>query len=310
MDQNKSLQKIDPEKSLKKLSEDSSLAKRGLRDIGIWPKIEELFEKLKSQYEAKKYQDCIIAAEEILKTDSNHFFTLCYYGRSLFHLERYEEALKIFDRCLEEENEYYFIWSFRGDVNYKLNDYINAVSDFDKSLRFELIEFWYKATGGAREDKHPELPQSADALDNHMYYFNDDNKGLDEICFFRKALFYLSTNFETYQKDDVGIKRAIEALKEVIKLNHDNWFAKNKLVETLQLLAEKQIGSDNTKALANIDEALNISPSDTNLITIKAILLHALGDKESAAEWIEKAKMIRLDDDGIESIYKKIHNLE
>lgn len=84
MDQSNSLQKIDPEKSLKKLSEDSSLAKRGLRDIGIWPKIEELFEKLKSQYGAEQYQDCTITAEEILKTNSNHFFTLCYYGRSIF----------------------------------------------------------------------------------------------------------------------------------------------------------------------------------------------------------------------------------
>ena len=81
---------------------------------------------------------------------------------------------------------------------------------------------------------------------------------------------------------------------------------KNKIVETLQLLAEKQVGNNNQEALINIDTALNISPDNANLIVIKAILLHALGNKESAIEWIGIAKEKYPDNDGIDSIYKKI----
>lgn len=315
MDDNKDKKIIkSPYYSLEKLSADSSLVKRGLRDLSIWPRIEELFEKLKELFKAGKIQECINISEEILKTDSNHFFTLCYYGRSLYLANRYEEAIKIIDRCLEEEKQYYFLWSFRGDVYYKIGDYLEAAKNYDESLRLELYEFWYRATGSERKSGDPsKTPESADALDNHMYYFSDDNndsKNLDEIGYFRKALFYLSTNFESYQKDDIGIKRAIDALQKVLKSNPDNWFAKNKIVETLQLLAEKQVGNNNQEALINIDTALNISPDNANLIVIKAILLHALGNKESAIEWIGIAKEKYPDNDGIDSIYKKIHNLE
>lgn len=311
-DKNKKLIKS-PYYSLEKLSEDSSLVKRGLRDLSIWPKIEELFSKLKILYKAGKIQECIAVCEEILKTDSNHFFTLCYYGRSLCLAERYEESLKVLDRCLEEEKQYYFLWSFRGDVYYKMGEYLEAIKNYDESLKLELYEFWYRATGNERKVGDPsKTPESTDSLDNHMYYFsddNDDNKELDEIGFFRKALFYLSTNFESYQKDDIGIKRAIEALKKVIKSNPDNWFAKNKIVEVLESLAKKQAGENNQEALTNIDSALVYNPNNISLIAMKAILHDAVGDKENAIKWINIAKEKDPNNDDLDNVYKKINNL-
>jgi len=72
MNKDKQIQKVS-KLSLEKLSEDSKLAKRGLRDLSIWPKIEELFSKLKSAFENRQINECIKIAEEILQTDSNHF---------------------------------------------------------------------------------------------------------------------------------------------------------------------------------------------------------------------------------------------
>lgn len=241
MDKDKQIIKS-PYYSLEKLSEDSSLVKRGLRDLSIWPRIEELFAKLKASFSAGKIQECIDISEEILKTDSNHFFTLCYYGRSLYLAEKYGESLKILDRCLEEEKQYYFLWSFRGDVYYKMGEYLEAIKNYDESLKLELYEFWYRATGNERKTGDTsKTPESADALDNHMYYFNeDDSKNLDEIGYFRKAMFYLSTNFECYQADNIGIKRGVEFLKKVIELNPSNSFARTQIAETLELLAKKQ----------------------------------------------------------------------
>lgn len=314
MDKDKQIQKV-PKLSLEKLSEDSKLIKRGLRDLSIWPKIEELFSKLKSAYKNGQIAECIKIAEEILQTDSNHFFTLCYYGRSLYLLKRYGEALKILNRCLEEEKEYYFLWSFRGDIYYKMGKYLEVISDYEKSLRLELYEFWYRATGSERKAKDPpKAPESADVLDNHMYYFSDDNKDnkeLDEIGYFRKALFYLFTNFECYQKDDIGTKRAIEALQSVIKINPGNWFAKNQIVETLESLARKQTSEgQKQEALYNIDRALTYNPRSSNLIAMKAILHEAIGDKENAIKWIKKAKEKDPDNDDLNNVYKKINNLQ
>jgi tetratricopeptide (TPR) repeat protein len=136
MDKDKQIQKVS-KLSLEKLSEDSKLAKRGLRDLSIWPKIEELFAKLKAAYENGQIDECIKIAEEILQTDSNHFFTLCYYGRCLYQKGEYEKSAEYLTRCLDEEENYYFLWKFRGDCYYKMKNYKKAIEDYKKSLALD-----------------------------------------------------------------------------------------------------------------------------------------------------------------------------
>ena len=136
MDKDKQIQKVS-KLSLEKLSEDSKLVKRGLRDLSIWPKIEELFAKLKAAYESGQIDECMKIAEEILQTDSNHFFTLCYYGRCLYQKDEYEKSLEYLTRCLDEEENYFFLWKFRGDCYYKMKDYKKAITDYKKSLELD-----------------------------------------------------------------------------------------------------------------------------------------------------------------------------
>jgi len=133
MDKNKQIQKVS-KLSLEKLSEDSKLVKRGLRDLSIWPKIEELFSKLKSAYENGRIDECMKIAEEILQTDSNHFFTLCYYGRCLYQKGEYEKSAEYLTQCLNEEENYFFLWKFRGDCYYKMKEYEKALEDYKKSF--------------------------------------------------------------------------------------------------------------------------------------------------------------------------------
>lgn len=123
-----------PYYSLEKLSEDSSLIKRGLRDLSIWPKIEDIFNELKEKYQAGLIDECIQLCLEILKTDSNHFFTLCYYGRCLYQKGEYEKSVEYLTQCLNEESNYFFIWQFRADSYWKLNNYQNALEDYLKAI--------------------------------------------------------------------------------------------------------------------------------------------------------------------------------
>ena len=51
---------------------------------------------------------------------------------------------------------------------------------------------------------------------------------------------------------------------------------KKKAVELLELQAKEKIGDDNQNALIDIDKALSYDPENTNLLSIKAILLDTL----------------------------------
>lgn len=295
MTQNNITLKNDPEKSLLKLSENSSLAKRGLRDIGVWPKIEELFEKLKLQYETQKYQECISTAEEILRTDSNHFFTLCYYGRSLFYFEKYEKALKVFDRCLEEEDSYFYLWSFRGDVYYKIQNYEKAICDYSKSIELDPNNWadydniaMCLFLSGEYEKAHIYIDKAI-AIEN-----------TEDMPMIRKAQFFEFQNLSE------------EAVKQYINtLNYfpNSKYAKKKVVELLEIQAKEKIWDDNESALMDINQALWYDPENGNLLSIKAILLDAIGYNDQAKEIISKVKQKNPDDDDLDFVYKKIYRI-
>jgi len=136
MDKDKQIQKIS-KLSLEKLSEDSKLIKRGLRDLSIWPKIEDIFNELKEKYQAGLIDECVKLCLEILNTDPNHFFTLCYYGRCLYKKGEYEKSEEYLTQCLDEESSYFFLWKFRGDCYYRMKEYKKAIEDYKRSLAID-----------------------------------------------------------------------------------------------------------------------------------------------------------------------------
>jgi len=201
MDKSKQIQKID-RLSLKKLSEDSKLVKRGLRDLSIWPKVEELFAKLKAAYENGQIDECVKIAEEILQTDSNHFFTLCYYGRCLYQKDEYEKSAEYLTRCLNEEENYFFLWKFRGDCYYKMKDYKRAIIDYKKSLDLD-------PTNGATLDH--------DYIDDAIKIENES-----DVPMIRKAQF-----FEFQQ----GKIEALNQYKRTLEKFRNSEYATKKIVE-------------------------------------------------------------------------------
>ncbi len=215
-DKDKQIQKVS-KLSLEKLSQDSKLVKRGLRDLSIWPKIEELFEKLKSMYESGQIEECVKIAEEILQTDSNHFFTLCYYGRCLYQKDEYEKSAEYLSRCLNEEENYFFLWKFRGDCYYKMKDYKKAITDYKKSLELD-------PTNGATLD---DIAQCAFLLGDfktaHDYIdeaINIENES--DMPMIRKAQF-----FEFQQQKT----EALNQYKKTLEKFPNSEYAKNKVLE-------------------------------------------------------------------------------
>ena len=216
MGKDKQIQKVS-KLSLEKLSEDSKVVKRGLRDLSIWPKIEELFSKLKSAYEDGNIDECMRIAEEILQTDSNHFFTLCYYGRCLYQKGGYEKSAEYLTRCLSEEEKYFFLWKFRGDCYYKMKDYEKAIDDYKKSLALD-------PTNGATIDDlarcsflFGDFKTAHDFIDQAIQIENES-----DIPMIRKAQFF------EYQE---RMQEAIEQYKETLNKFPNSEYAKKKILE-------------------------------------------------------------------------------
>jgi tetratricopeptide (TPR) repeat protein len=285
MNNNKQIQKIS-KLSLEKLSEDSKLVKKGLRDLNVWPKIEELFNKLRKLYEVGEIQECITIAEEILKTDSYHFFTLCYYGRSLYLAERYEEALKIFNRCLEEK-EYYFLWLFRGDCYYRLSEYKKAKEDYEKSGTELLITSLYSGN-----EEVLSAPQVADVpkvltdlestKDITHFLVSGKNinieeliKKTDEMVLFKYAVFLLFENVPPAYENNNGEELVpVKLLSTLLEKNPKNKYAKNLLIKYFKILIVKQIRlKDLKKQLEYINLALLYFPNDKELFSEELLKL-------------------------------------
>lgn len=216
MDKDKQIQKIS-KLSLEKLSEDSKLVKRGLRDLNVWPKIEDIFNKLKEKYQADLIDECIQFSLEILNTDPNHFFTLCYYGRCLYKKEDYGKSAEYLTRCLDEESNYFFLWKFRGDCYYKMKEYEKALEDYKKSLALD-------PTNGATLDDVAQcsflLGDFKSAYDYIDQAIQIENK--DDIPMTRKA------QFLEYQE---RMAEALEQYKKTAEKFPFSEYAKKKIVE-------------------------------------------------------------------------------
>ncbi|MBU2529906.1 MAG: tetratricopeptide repeat protein [Elusimicrobia bacterium] len=218
MDKDKQIQKV-AKLSLEKLSEDSKLVKRGLRDMNVWPKIEDIFNKLKERYQAGQIDKCIKLCLEVLHTDPNHFFTLCYYGRCLYQKGEYEKSAKYLTQCLDEESNYFFLWKFRGDCYYKLKEYEKALEDYKNSLALD-------PTNNATLDDIAQcsfllgdFKNAHDYIDQAIQIENES-----DIPMIRKAQFFeyqekLVDAFEQYKKTAEKFTSSEYAKKKILELS-------------------------------------------------------------------------------------------
>ena len=216
MDEDKQIKKVS-KLSLEKLSEDSKLVKRGLRDLNVWPKIEDIFNKLKEKYQAGQIDECIKLCLEVLHTDPNHFFTLCYFGRCLYQKGEYEKSAKYLTQCLDEESNYFFLWKFRGDCYYKLKEYEKALEDYKKSLALD-------PTNGATLD---DIAQCYFLLGDFENAYNYIDQAIQietesDMPMIRKAQFF------EYQD---RITEAIEQYNKTLGKFPNSGFAKKKILE-------------------------------------------------------------------------------
>ncbi len=188
MDKDKQIQKVD-KLSLKKLSEDSSLAKRGLRDIGIWPKIQTLLKEIEAQFFAHNYQKCIELCDEALASEPVLYVPLCFKALCFVRLEKYEEAINWFDKALQTELP---LETTPLEQKYEKDKPVYTKPDFEIAIGnkgFCLLKL------GKYEEAIPYLdqalkinPQNYINLTNKAFCLSELGKNDEALIFYEKAL--------------------------------------------------------------------------------------------------------------------------
>lgn len=233
MDKDKQIQKVD-KLSLKKLSEDSSLAKRGLRDIGIWPKVQTLLKEIEKQYFAHNYQKCIDICDEALASEPLLYVPLCFKALCLVRLEKYEEAIIWFDKALQTElpleitpleqkyekvapvytkPDFEIVIGNKGFCLLQLEKYEEAITCLDKALEINPQNYINLENKGLCFEKLGQIDEAVDNYEKSLILRPINDKYYDFKDFIDK---YFGLTYEKNGASDI--------LQRVNKFNNLNEF--------------------------------------------------------------------------------------
>lgn len=124
-----------PYYELEKLTKDSAFVKRGLRDLSIWPKIEDLYKQVQEKYNADSINECIGLCLEILDIEPHHLGTLFFYGMCLYKKAEYEKAIIYFTQVIDGAGDLRILVSrYRGACYFETGNYQRAFEDYKAFL--------------------------------------------------------------------------------------------------------------------------------------------------------------------------------
>jgi tetratricopeptide (TPR) repeat protein len=158
---NNAIIKANVEQALARLREDTTFASRGLHDLGLLPKIDELLKQVEQFFNEGQYQKCIAVCNQILSLEIHHFAALLYKSLSYEYIFEFEQAITSFKHALQvvpndpeinahigacyllegddEEAEYYFKRSLDKEPTNVTALYYKGLSSMDE---ITALSYW------------------------------------------------------------------------------------------------------------------------------------------------------------------------
>jgi tetratricopeptide (TPR) repeat protein len=192
-------------------------------------------------------------------------------GVRLFRANRYEQAILNFSRAVDLNSDLVEAYRMRGRCYALLSDPDKAIADFTK------VSALLPADGAVLVER------------GFVYYGRKDfTHGMADATSALKLDDKLARAYNlraTIERSIGEIPRAIDDFSRAVALapNLDNYF---------QRAATYQLINDHVHALADFDEALNISPAESHTHFARAQSRAALGDFKGAKEDIEIGRHI------------------
>lgn len=231
--------------------------------IRINPDDEEVQEAFGNMlYELKRYDEADAGYRRMIAINPTSVMGYMGLGRNAHAMGNYEEAIRQYDNVIRMYDDYSSGYSFRAESYLKLGKYLDAINDITKALAIDN-----------------------DAKAHHyLFEFPDDQTTLVITKLKGMAIknphdakwwYYIGQVY----KDKKQYAKAIEAAKKAFDIDAYPGF--------LEMISEcYQESGDYVNALSAVDQALQMTPDDLDLISSKADILGESGDIEGAiAGW-------------------------
>lgn len=231
--------------------------------IRINPDDEEVQEAFGNMlYELKRYDEADAGYRRMIAINPTSVMGYMGLGRNAHAMGNYEEAIRQYDNVIRMYDDYSSGYSFRAESYLKLGKYLDAINDITKALAIDN-----------------------DAKAHHyLFEFPDDQttlvitklKGMViKNPHDAKWWYYIGQVY----KDKKQYAKAIEAAKKAFDIDAYPGF--------LEMISEcYQESGDYVNALSAVDQALQMTPDDLDLVSSKADILGESGDIEGAiAGW-------------------------
>lgn len=213
-------------------------------------------------YEQGKYDLSDADYQEMIRIDAGNTMGYMGIGRNMNARQRYDEAIAMFDKAVSLAPEYSSAYSFRAESYLKLGKYLEAIDDITKALSIDN-----------------------DAKAHHCLFVFPDNQTTLVVTKLKGMAvknphdaewwYYIGQLY--YDKKRYG--EAIEAIMKAFDIDAYPGF--------LEMISDcyQELGAY-SKALDYVNQALQMTPDDLDLISKKADILGESGDIEGAiAEW-------------------------
>lgn len=231
--------------------------------IRINPDDEEVQEAFGNMlYELKRYDEADAGYRRMIAINPTSVMGYMGLGRNAHAMGNYEEAIRQYDNVIRMYDDYSSGYSFRAESYLKLGKYLDAINDITKAL---AIDNDVKAH-------------------HYLFEFPDDQTTLVITKLKGMAIknphdakwwYYIGQVY----KDKKQYAKAIEAAKKAFDIDAYPGF--------LEMISEcYQESGDYVNALSAVDQALQMTPDDLDLVSSKADILGESGDIEGAiAGW-------------------------
>ncbi len=165
----------------------------------------------------------------------------------------------------------------KSESYYKKKDWNNATIEIDSAIKLDstnLESFYLKSKILVKSKQNDEAIQTLEFLLNKNYKLDSINFTI-ALCYFEKASYYHSEEFNTFKKEE-ALKKSLVFLDDAIKINRSYFEA-----HELKHQALFNLGSFE-KAIIVLNNALNIFPNNMTLIFMRGVVKEKLGDVTGA----------------------------